>query len=300
MLFSVIIPTYNRETVIKRAIDSVLCQSEKDFELIIVDDGSTDKTEDVVNSYDDNRIVYIQQANGGASSARNNGIMNARGKYISFLDSDDIWYPQILEMQKNKYESDTEISCVYSDLESIAEDGSHMLFWNSTGIEGYIYAEALKQGSLSPTIVLSAKKECFDKVGGFDLNFPASQDDDMCFRLAKYFKFGYIDIPLAGVYVNSNDRISSSSKKVSMGWWMLWNKYEEDVLKYCGNEVMANKYTQCARRFSICGNQVLMNKALDKIYHNGGSVSFLQKIFLNLCCKGIVKGLSDKVLNKIM
>ena len=300
MLFSVIIPTYNRGTIIKRAIDSVLCQSEKDFELLIVDDGSTDNTEEIVNSYDDNRIVFIKQNNGGASSARNNGIKNARGKYISFLDSDDIWYPQTLEMQKKKYDSDTEISCVYSDLESIAEDGSHIPFWNPTGIEGYIYADALRQGFLSPTIVLSAKKECFDKVGGFDLSFPASQDDDICFRLAKYFKFGYIDIPLAGVYINSDDRISSSLRKVSLGWWMLWNKYEDDVVKYCGNEVMANKYSQCARRFSICGNSVLMNKALDKIHQNGGSVSFFLKLFLTLCCKGLIKRLSDRILNRMM
>ena len=90
---SVIIPTYNRADVLSRAIESVLEQSYQDFELIIVDDGSTDGTESVVHQYDDDRLIYITQSNAGANAARNRGIKAATGEYIAFLDSDDEFLP---------------------------------------------------------------------------------------------------------------------------------------------------------------------------------------------------------------
>lgn len=302
MLFSVIIPTYNRERIIKRAIDSVLSQTLKDFEVIVVDDGSVDNTEEVVNNIGDPRIVFIKQKNGGAPSARNNGIAHAKGKYVSFLDSDDIWYPEMLESQKAKYDSDPDVSCVYSDLEVITEKGEKKTFWNSTGIEGYIYEKALSQGRLSPTIVLSAKKECFDEVGMFDLSFPASQDDDMCFKLAKKYKFGYISQKLAGVYLSSQDRISQNSKKVSLGWWKLWNKYEKDVVDLCGNEIMAKHYLNCVCRFAICGESVSFSEALEKYRKYGGQLNVLQKILLNnsIVFGGFAKRVNDRLLCHII
>jgi glycosyltransferase involved in cell wall biosynthesis len=96
--FSVIIPTYNRALLIKKAIQSVLQQTYTDWELIIVDDGSTDNTKEVIESYSDKRIRYIYQQNAERSEARNNGIKNALGKYICFLDSDDFFLPNRLEL----------------------------------------------------------------------------------------------------------------------------------------------------------------------------------------------------------
>lgn len=298
MLFSVIIPTYNREGIINRAIDSVLSQTQKDFELIVVDDGSIDNTECVVKKYRDSRIVYLKQKNGGAPSARNNGIKHAKGRYVSFLDSDDVWYPTMLELQKKKYDSDPDISCVYSDLEIITENGKKSKFWNSTGIEGYIYKDALRQGRLSPTIVLSAKRECFDVVGMFDLSFPASQDDDMCFKLAKKFKFGYIDCILAGVFVSSSDRISSSSNKVSMGWWMLWNKYEEEVVALCGEDIMAEHFFNCIKRFAICKNQSLEKKAEEKYFQYGGNLKIPERMIIQ--CTMRSEGIIQKICSRML
>ena len=100
-LISVIIPTYNRAHLIKRSAQSVLNQTYKNLELIIVDDGSTDNTKEVIDSLNDERIVYVKQENHGVSSARNTGINVANGKYIAFQDSDDIWHSDKLEKQIN-------------------------------------------------------------------------------------------------------------------------------------------------------------------------------------------------------
>lgn len=105
-LVSVIIPTYNRANLILQAVKSVLNQTYKNFEIIIVDDGSSDNTEDVINVIHDNRIRYIKHAiNKGASAARNTGIREAKGKYIAFQDSDDHWLPDKLEKQVKRIEN---------------------------------------------------------------------------------------------------------------------------------------------------------------------------------------------------
>jgi len=100
MKVSVIIPTYNREQLLKRAIQSVLNQTFRDFEIIVVDDGSTDNTKEIIDSFTSDKIKYIYESNsGGAARPKNTGIKNAQGKYIAVLDSDDEWLPQKLEKQ---------------------------------------------------------------------------------------------------------------------------------------------------------------------------------------------------------
>lgn len=103
---SVIIPTYNRAHLLGRAIQSVLAQTYEDFEIIVVDDASTDVTEQVVKSFADDRINYIRhQKNKGGSSARNTGIKAAKGEFIAFLDSDDEWVPKKLEKEINRLQT---------------------------------------------------------------------------------------------------------------------------------------------------------------------------------------------------
>lgn len=112
--FTVIVPTYNREYFLARTIDSILLQTFKDFELIIVDDGSTDHTKELIDSYKDLRIVYFYKENGGQNSAVNVGLQKARGEYIAFCDSDDTWMPEKLEKCMQKYQEDEEIKVVYN------------------------------------------------------------------------------------------------------------------------------------------------------------------------------------------
>ena len=112
---SIILPTYNRAHTLRKAVDSILNQTYKDFELIVVDDGSTDDTYNLIKSINDYRIVYVKhEKNKGAAAARNTGIKLAKGKYIAFQDSDDEWYSHKLEKQMEIIENNKLIDIVYS------------------------------------------------------------------------------------------------------------------------------------------------------------------------------------------
>ena len=120
---SVIIPTYNRSSLLKQAIDSVLQQTFNDFEVIVVDDGSTDDTRDVIKQIGDERIRYFYKDNGGASSARNLGLIKAQGEYISFLDSDDLWPENYLEIMVSNLEKMPDYGAAYSLFKNYSSDG---------------------------------------------------------------------------------------------------------------------------------------------------------------------------------
>ncbi len=301
MKFSVVIPSYNREKVVLRAIDSVLKQTFQDFEIVVVDDGSSDNTRTVVTAIADKRVRYVYQYNKGATAARNTGIENSQGEYVSFLDSDDIWHPEMLEKQLTAYMSDPEIGWVYTNVQGIHSDGSSFPFGLPLGIHGYCYAEALRQGYIAPTTVISAKKEALVKVGMFDTNLPASQDDDICFKLAKNYKVGYVSEYMASMLFDPNNRISDNGKKVALGWWMLWNNYEKDVLAYCGKEIMLHHYFECAKRFAKLKDKQYMNETLSKISSIGGSLSFIRILLLKavLFSDGWTYRLFCRFLNRI-
>lgn len=302
--FSIIIPTYNRASIISQSLHSIERQTFADWECIVVDDFSTDNTREVVLKFckKDNRFHYlINEQKKGAQGARNTGIKHANGCYISFLDSDDTWHPDMLENQLNKYQSDEEISCVYSKLQTVHIDGSSNAWDIFSGLEGYIYEKVLEQGYMSPTITLSAKRICFDEIGSFDVSFPASQDDDMCFRLAKKYKVGYIPKILADVKVFSKNRISNDSSKVAMGWWMLWNKYESDVVDLCGKEVMAKHYRECLHSF-IQANEARMTwKVYRKYSQFGGKLPKRKRLWLITYCLfgSKCKYFTNKIQNKL-
>jgi len=142
---SVIVATYNRANFIDRAIKSILNQIYQDFEIIIVDDGSSDNTEEIIKGYKDKRIIYIKhKKNQGISTARNTGIKRAKGEYIAFLDSDDEWFPEKLERQVVLLQNESsEVGVVYSDLRYIDENGKDMNKLLNPRKEGYIYKDLL-------------------------------------------------------------------------------------------------------------------------------------------------------------
>lgn len=197
-LVSIIIPCYNAEKFITETIQSVLNQTYTDWELIIIDDGSKDNSSKIVASFlSDPRISYFYQENTGVSIARNNGISKVNGKYIAFLDADDIWTDSNLEEKINKLQND-EIDYVFSDKEHINEDSSsmnifskgtdinllhHFLLWDRTVIPG-------------PASNLIVKKKCLDSGLRFDSKFSTAADQDFCFNLAAKYKGKIIAKPL--------------------------------------------------------------------------------------------------------
>ena len=249
-VFSVIIPTYNREKVIKRAIDSILNQTFRNFELIIVDDGSKDMTERIVKDYSDERIVYLYKENGGQNSALNLGLEHVRGTYVAFCDSDDEWFPTKLEKVYNKYLSDEEISVVYH-LTGVMIDGRVALAREET-FEGWIYKEVLLRGYLTSPTFISCKKECFDTIGEFDLDVTYWQDDDFCYNLCKYFKVGLVKEILGIYYTDITGRMTEAKKKTADAYYLVLSKHKDDIVQLCGRKIYSERLCAvCSRYISI-------------------------------------------------
>lgn len=203
---SVIMATYNRAGTIERAVRSVLNQTFKEFELVIVDDGSKDNTEEVIKAFNDSRITYYKKENGGQSSARNYGIKRAKGKYIMFLDDDDEFIDTALERSYKKIE-DTGLKWIYcTQYLSIRKEGE-VLVSRGNGIKGDVYKYLLGGNFLGTGEIFA--KEIFERVGYFDENLKIYEDKELRVRLAKE---GYkIDLLEGFIYKYYENESSVSS-----------------------------------------------------------------------------------------
>lgn len=194
---SVIIPTYNRADFIEDAVESVLCQTYKDFEIIIVDDGSTDNTKDMLQKFH-NKIRYIYKSNGGVASARNAGIKHAQGIYIAFLDSDDLWLPERLQFGVQALESDKDIGLIFSDCSRVfhKEMSAKSYFDDYKPYAGFVFKQLYMQNFIpTPTVIL--RKKCFQQVELFNEELSSCEDYDMWLRISTCFRIDYIKMPLA-------------------------------------------------------------------------------------------------------
>jgi len=186
-LISVIIPTYNRADRIGVAVESVLAQTDRDWELIIVDDGSTDDTETVVQSFDDDRIKYIRQENHGVSAARNQGIKRARGGLIAFLDSDDRWEPRKSEVQRRFFESHPDVHICQTEEKWIRNGLRVNPMKKHKKPSGWIFKECLDLCVVSPSAVM-LRCGVFDSIGLFDETLAACEDYDFWLRSSLVFE----------------------------------------------------------------------------------------------------------------
>ncbi len=210
---SVVIPTYNRGYILRDALKSVLEQSHKNIEVIVVDDGSTDDTREIVADIGDRRVRYISHTcNRGCSSAYNTGISEATGDAIAFLDSDDVWKPEYLEKQVSFLASHPEADAVFTDAQISGEAADEP---SLTGLmqafrralqkyppaQEYVLTERemficlLEEVPIKPTAVV-IRKPVLDKVGGFDEEWPSGTDWELFLRCARTARFGYLDLPL--------------------------------------------------------------------------------------------------------
>lgn len=227
-MISVIIPTYNREKTIKRAIESVLQQTYKDIEVIVVDDGSVDNTKEVVKSIDDERVKYYYQDNQGACAARNKGVDLASGDYIAFQDSDDYWNPQKLEIQLKALQ-ENKVDVVISYFSRHNSDGSVVVLPELK--TGKISKRDIEVEPRVSTQTLFATKEVFNEIK-FDPNVPRFQDYEWSLRAAKKFRFYLPEEKLVDVYIQS-DSITSDNKKIFKAYQYMIDKYKDD------NEILA-------------------------------------------------------------
>ena len=191
---SVIIPTYNHARFLNQAIDSVLAQTLLPYDIIVVDDGSTDETASVLLGYGD-QIKVIHQRNQGVAVARNAGVLNACGAYLAFLDADDIWLPQKLEKQFARFQAEPGLGLVNCGMVEITNAGLMMKEYLD-GDDGWVAEKMLLFNGRSVVVGIGSTslvpRQVFEEVGGFDPRLSTSADWDLACRIAFHYPVGFV------------------------------------------------------------------------------------------------------------
>jgi glycosyltransferase involved in cell wall biosynthesis len=285
MMLSVIIPAYNRASVLPKAIKSVFEQGIGDLEIIVVDDASRDTTQDVIAAMNDPRIVYVRHPrNMGGAAARNSGIAKAQGEYIAFLDSDDLWLPGKLRKQMDLFKKlDDSYGVVYTGLKVVFEEEDRdpprseivEAVYRGSFLNELLIANCIR--TLSSVVV---KRRYLEAVGGLDPQLRSCQDWDLYIRLMKECKFECVNEPLVIYHVNKADpsRISNTRKSIVQGHDLIARKYKDD-------------YKKLARR-----DRVRYLESVSEMFSLGGSLSYpvgmmTQAFFLTGSFKYLYKGL---------
>lgn len=232
---SIILPTYNRAHIIGESINAVLNQTYPHFELIIIDDCSTDNTEDFIKNHTDERIKYIKlKENKGASGARNEGIKVAKYDYIAFCDSDDCFDERKLELQINAFleSNDNKLGFVYHKFKYVTGRLSGVVFpnneWPIEDMSGNLY-ERLFLGNLIGCPTIMATRECIEASGFFDETYPALEDYDYALKMAKNFHGKFVNEIL--LYCSDErDGVSSNYQNNLVASCLLINRYKNDLI----------------------------------------------------------------------
>jgi glycosyltransferase involved in cell wall biosynthesis len=215
-LISVIIPVYNGEKTIRETIESILNQTFTDFELIVINDGSQDATLEIVECIQDSRLKVFSYPNAGQAASRNQGISHACGRYICFIDADDLWTPDKLEAQLKALQANPQAAVAYSWTKCIDELGQFSRRGSHISATGNVYGKLLlidfiENGS-NPLIRAHALIE----VGGFDESLPAAEDWDLWLRLAARYPFVAVSSPQI-LYRQSVNSWSANVLKQGLG-----------------------------------------------------------------------------------
>jgi glycosyltransferase involved in cell wall biosynthesis len=264
---SVIIPAYNAARFIRRTIDSVLAQSFSDYEIIIIDDGSTDDTAEIVKSCGD-KVKYIYQKNAGDGPARNTGIAAAKGEWLAFLDHDDQWLPEKLQLQMELLNKNPDLRwCAgnfyrqIGDIKSAACDYDTMqkTLGNRPYLENLFTAMAQKQ-AVFMTSTMVVHRQAFEKAGLFDSCWLRCADTDMWWRIAFLFpQIGYLPEPLAILHLDVQDSVGTNLR--------LQTKRGEDDRKLIARHLkLAEKYNRMDT-FRPCAKNYLRKCLLITIYY---------------------------------
>jgi glycosyltransferase involved in cell wall biosynthesis len=197
---SILMPVFNGAAYVGRAIESALAQTYPDFELIIVNDGSTDNSAEVIRPYlADPRIRYLAQPNGGVAAARNAAIRVAQGRYIGFLDQDDLWLPEKLRLQVQYLDEHPDVGLVHAVQSYIDSDGRHTRLSFDDGfakVSGWCFKDLFIRNRIAVLTVL-ARKSVLDSIGPLNETIPGGDDYEMWLRISKHFPIGHLDQVLA-------------------------------------------------------------------------------------------------------
>lgn len=244
-LVSVVIATYNMAVYLPLAVRSALDQTYKNIELLIIDDGSTDSTKETVRPFlEDTRVRYLFQDNRGQAAAKNHGIRESRGEYIAFLDADDMWARDKLDVQVPIFSQSEALGVVYSRLAHIDENGIERGVLNHELYRGRVSGPLLIDNfvGFGTTVV---RKECFDRLGGFREDVRMGIDYDLWLRFSTKYEFDYVDRPLLYYRVWSG-QMSNNCKGRYLSGIDIMKKFLQDfpgvVDKNTENEAWAHTY----------------------------------------------------------
>jgi glycosyltransferase involved in cell wall biosynthesis len=256
-LFTVIIPTYNRYETLKSAIDSVLLQTYKDFELIVVDDGSDDSTPLLESEYH-SLLRYIRQSNHGVSSARNTGIVQSASPYIAFLDSDDLWLPKKLQEQRKFIEENPDIY-IHQTNEMWIKNGRRVNPMEKHAKDcGDIFLKSLEMCMISPSSVV-IKRELLETYDLFDENLPVCEDYDLWLRITYRENIGLIK-------KNLIKKFGGHESQLSRSFWGMDRFRVYSIIKLLKNEGKSIKpeYYLEARNTALAKCRILFNGAMKR------------------------------------
>ncbi|HUV42511.1 MAG TPA: glycosyltransferase [Patescibacteria group bacterium] len=235
-MVSVIIATYNRAQWLKKSIQSILNQTYQDFELIVVDDHSTDETPQVVKSFKDQRIKYFQQTktfpikSQGAAAARNIGLKKAKGDLIAFNDDDDLWKKQKLAKQvKALAKADKKTGVVYTRIRRISDKEKKLIPTEKEVVrEGDVHRDLFLENWIVALPAALVKKECFQKAGLFDEDFPRYQDWELWLRISQDYHFQYLPQVLVDSYMLGQG-IRSDDRALLKATELIFQKHQKEI-----------------------------------------------------------------------
>jgi glycosyltransferase involved in cell wall biosynthesis len=263
---SIILPTHNRERELSRAIRSVLQQTYTHFELVVVDDCSTDGSADVVARFDDARIRYIKHdSRRGGGAARNSGIRASSSSFVAFQDSDDEWLPDKLERQmRHLREAPAEVGAVYCGYVRIGPGASENYF-PQPGIarkEGNILESLLLKNFIgTPTLLV--RRECFDRVGMFDERLSRFQDWELMIRIAGDFMVGFIPEPLVRAHYAGGNITSGHDRGLAEAEALILEKHR-DAIAGAGGGILAYRLWHLSHLWFMCGEMATGRETLGR------------------------------------
>ena len=271
-LFTIIIPTYNRSEKLKIAIQSVVSQTFRDFELLVIDDGSTDNTKNIVKDFSDSRIIYYWQKNsGGPASPRNFGIDNARGDWVCFLDSDDLWYPSKLQVVANEIymKPKTDLFC-HNEILVLVHNAQKKLLRHGPYSKDF-YRQMLIYNNRVSTSAATVKKEFLNK---HKLRFNETkdyvivEDYDLWLRIA--FNGGifyFINKPL-GEYIIENDNLTTDNTRHIRNQRIVQKQHAFNIQNFESNKNRIWKKIEVGLLLSELGNSINEKKVKEIFFYS--------------------------------
>lgn len=231
-MISIIIPTYNRASIIPNTLDSVINQEFKDWECVVVDDHSTDNTEEVIKNYieRDLRFHYLKnERKKGAQGARNTGLNHCKSEWLVFFDSDNLMHPDFLKKVTQKIDDEVDVvQCFSNVIDEDTREKKGMLHWQNYG---YIHDRLFDMGTYVDNQVLIRKSKLIE-IGGLDEDCPSMQEWDTHIRLSKIAKYTTVEEPLLDYFVGGKDAISTDTKREVIGRLFILRKFINEWRKH--------------------------------------------------------------------